>query len=308
MEQFTMSEQSNNRRILIIGGAGYVGTALSDLLADQKQAFAIYDNFSQVKEPKPLPNVPIYRADLRDIHALEKAFNDFRPTHIVLLAALHFIPYCVEHPEEVVGVNVTGVQNVIDTINKIDRSIELIFSSSAAVYKDSGSALSEGSDLEQIDIYGLTKALDERLIKAQCEQYKIVRLFNVYGNHDPHPHVIPRVFEELKSGKPNLEMGSVAAKRDYVHVDEVASAIFHVLTKGKNQNVYNVGTGETTSVEEIIKELMQVVGHAPKLTPNSAKFARRTDRMVLKADISKITEHTGWRPTIRVAEGLTTLK
>jgi UDP-glucose 4-epimerase len=303
-----MSVQSNNRKILIIGGAGYVGTALGDLLADKKESFAVYDNFSHSKELKDLSHVPVYRADIRDIHELEKAFVDFKPTHVILLAALHFIPYCVEHPEEVVGINVVGVQNVIDTIRKLDPSIELIFSSSAAVYKDSDGALSENSDLEQIDIYGLTKALDERLIKAQCEYYKIVRLFNVYGNHDPHPHVIPRIYEELKSGKPNLVMGSVAAKRDYVHVDEVASAIYHVLTKGKNQNVYNVGTGETLSVEEMIEKLMSVVGHRPVLTPNSEKYARRTDRMVLKADISKITEHTGWRPKVSISEGLETLK
>lgn len=308
MELFRMSTQKSNRKVLIIGGAGYVGTALSDLLADEQESFAVYDNFSQSKELKSSPNVPVYHADIRNIHELEKAFTDFKPTHVVLLAALHFIPYCVEHPEEVVSVNVVGVQNVIDTIRKLNSNIELIFSSSAAVYKDSDGALSEDSDLEQIDIYGLTKALDERLIKAQCENYKIVRLFNVYGNHDPHPHVIPRIFEELKSGTPHLEMGSVAAKRDYVHVDEVASAIFHVLTKGKNQNVYNVGTGKTQSVEEMIEKLMDVVGHRPAWTPNSEKYARRTDRMVLKADISKITEHTGWRPAVDISKGLTTLK
>ena len=296
------------KRILVIGGAGYVGTAFCSLLASRHETFAVYDNFSANDTPTLPPQATLYKGDVRSLATLEKAFNDFKPTHVVLLAALHFIPYCVEHPEEVMAVNVLGVQNVLDVIKKQQAPIELLFSSSAAVYKDCEEALSEESDLEQIDIYGFSKALGERLIASQNQCYKIVRFFNVYGNHDVHPHVIPRVFEELHHRNEFLKVGNVEAERDYVHVDDVARALMDVLEKGKNKTAYNIGTGETLSVEALIHEMMMVVGHRPKLVANTAEYARKTDRKVLRADIARITKDTGWRPTIGIKEGLATLR
>lgn len=303
-----MEKLRTNRRILIIGGAGYVGSALCSMLTGQDETYAVFDNFSVGSEASVPAGVKIYTGDIRKTTMLRAAFKDFQPTHVVHLAALHFIPYCVKHPIEVMAVNVLGVQNILDTIRKTDKSIELIFASSAAVYKDSIDALAESDELEQIDIYGFSKALGEKLIRAQSGRYKVARFFNVYGNHDIHPHVIPRIFNELTEGKSLLKMGNVEAERDYVHVDDVARALIDIIEKGKNKATYNVGTGESLSVKALVQEMMGVVGHSPKLVENTAEFARKSDRMVLKADISRISEDTGWQPSVSLKEGLATLR
>lgn len=297
-----------NKRILVIGGAGYVGSALVAQLTSRHGTVAVYDNLASSDDSRLPQHVTLYQSDVRDIEKLRSAFDDFRPTHVVLLAALHFIPYCVEHPDEAVAVNVLGLQNVLDVIRQSTMPIELLFSSSAAVYKDSEGALCEASDLDQIDIYGVTKALGERLIQAQCDHYKIVRLFNVYGEHDPHPHVIPRVYNELRSKVAELEVGDTTPERDFVHVDEVASGIIAVMESGKNKNIYNIGTGQTVSVQEVLDELMRHCNHTPQLKKNAPAHRRKTDRRVLKADISKIIAHTDWRPTIHFTKGIETLK
>ncbi len=295
-------------RILVIGGAGYVGTALCARLVERGDVVGVYDNVQSENSINARDGVKVYRADIREFEQLRETIKHFQPEKIILLAALHFIPYCVEHPEETFAVNVLGLQNVLDAVRETNPNIDLVFSSSAAVYKDSDHALAETSDIESIDIYGMTKVLGERLIRAQSKKYKIVRLFNVYGAHDPHPHVIPRIYAELKSNTPQLEIGDTTPERDFIHVSEVASGIIAVMDLGKNKNIYNIGTGHAISVKQVLNELMRQCNHTPVLKERVQAYNRKTDRMVLKADISKITAHTGWRPSIFFKDGIRTLR
>ncbi len=100
----------------------------------------------------------------------------------------------------------------------------------------------------------------------------------------------------------------MSPERDFVHVNEVASGIISVMESGKNKNIYNIGTGQTVSVKEALDELMRHCKHTPELKPNTKVHLRKTDRKVLRADISKIVADTNWRPIIAFREGISTLK
>lgn len=295
-------------RVLAVGGAGYVGTAFCEQLSERNIAFAAYDNFSVTSEDEFRRNDwQYYREDITDRQAILGAVRDFKPTHIINFAALHFIPYCVKHPEEVKAVNIDGTQNVIDSIRVVDENIHFTHTSSAAVYDNVEHRLSEDDTLAPIDIYGESKLIGEQLVRSQVSTYNIVRLFNVYGRRDPHPHVIPRVFAELSAGASELQIGDTRPQRDFVHVEDVARAICAVLTRGNQYDTYNIGTGTAHTVKDVIRLLSDQCDNHPRILDNTPNYNRATDRMLLQADISKITKDTGWTPDISFRQGLQTL-
>lgn len=298
----------DSSRVLLVGGAGYVGRAVANLLESSAITFAVFDNFSvgdkALVEGK---GWEYFEEDVTDEQAVHRCIEQFKPTHIVVLAALHFIPYCIQHPRETEAVNVTGLQNVVGAIVADHTDTQLLFVSSAAVYQDADKALSEEDPLGPIDIYGETKLKAEHLVRAQLFNYKIVRLFNVFGRSDPHPHVIPRIFQELSKDASRLELGDLTPKRDYVHVDDVASGILAVLKEGKNRETYNIGTGSAHSVDEVVQQLFGLCNVSPTIAANSAGYTRKTDRQLLCADIKKITSDTSWRPKYDLVAGLETL-
>lgn len=297
------------KKVLVIGGAGYVGASLCNTLAVQQIPFAVYDNFSVGSKDRLLEKGwQFFEGDVKDQSTLRKVIADYAPTNIIALAAIHYIPYCVAHPEETEAVNVTGIQNIINAIHDIDSTIELLFSSSAAVYKDSALPLSETNELQPIDNYGESKLEAEQLIKQQLDEYKIVRLFNVYGLSDTNPHVIPKIYKALKDGVPQLQLGNIEPKRDYVHVDDVAAALVAVMESGRNHETYNVGTGNAHSVSDVISLLTEQLHCQPEVITNSPSDMRKSERMVLQSSIQKITDHTGWAPTYDLANGLQTLE
>jgi UDP-glucose 4-epimerase len=226
------------------------------------------------------------------------------------LAALHFIPYCNSHPEETMAVNVVGTQHVLEACRNHPPA-RLVVASSAAVYPIRDRANSEDDSPGPTDIYGLSKWVNERQVELYAQQTRTrcaaARLFNVFGPKETNPHVIPEIVAQVAAGQEEIALGNVKPKRDYVYVTDVARALATIAEKNEHPfSVYNVGTAEEYSVEEIIEQLAAVTGRPLRIAV-AADRVRPADRMHLLCDQGRITSELGWAPRYTFESGLAAL-
>ncbi len=307
-----LSEANN---ILVTGGTGFVGSYLTERLleTDDFSIIIVDNNFSYDVLPEEVKaRVRIEKQDIRDLDTIEKIFEEFKPEVCFHLAAIHFIPYCNKHPNEVVDVNIRGTSNIQFLCNKYHSNI--IQTSTAAVYAPDDLPHTENSTIDPPGIYGYSKTVNEHTLgvhlKDNMEELLGVnaRLFNVYGTRDLNPHVITEIFQQInkQSEKDNiiLELGNIQPKRDYIHAYDVADALISVAESYlKGIHTYNVGTGVSWSVEEIIVKLEEVLNKKISVE-HSQERMRKSERMFHQADISKIIRETSWKPKISIEKGL----
>lgn len=299
----------NKKRVLVTGGAGFVGSHLTDKLAATGWRVGVFDNFTTGKSSFLLQSdaLEVYRGDLRNPQAVQKAIASFQPQVLFHLAALHYIPYCNEHPDETIAVNVDGTRTLLESCQRSNVQ-KIIFASTAAVYEIGNEANHEESPLNPTDIYGRSKLEGEQLVQAFHKNtgipVSIARFFNVYGTRETNPHVIPSILEQLHRGNSYLELGNMEPKRDYIHVEDVVQALM-LLERHTEQGcqVYNVGTGTEHSVYDLVDALSTALGHPLEVRQSSERI-RRSDRLHLLADISKVTATTGWQHKYTFLEGL----
>lgn len=295
------------KRILITGGAGFIGSCIVNKLVGQGHELIVVDDLSIGKKSliKNPSKVIFYRFDISDPKKLENAFGQ-KVDLVIHLAAKHYIPYCDSHEEETVKINVLGTLNLIQLMERFKMN-RIIFASSAAVYKSSAEPHREIDSLEPAGIYGTSKVLAEDMVKRLCPifhiDYTILRLFNVYGPDDLVPHLIPEMIKQAKRGQA-IEIGNLGSKRDYVWVQDVAEAFIKVMNNNNSRNnIYNVGTGRSRSVEEVFNVIKQSSGRN-LVVKSIGSRKRKSDTLNLQADINKIKKEVGWSPAVDFADGV----
>ena len=184
----------------------------------------------------------------------------------------------------------------------------VFFASTAAVYPIADDPNPETREPAPSDIYGITKLSGEDL--AELFQRRtgirtvVGRLFNAYGPHETNPHVIPEIIAQLRAGQRELRLGNVLPRRDFIHVTDLAHAIVLLLhTATPPFAIFNIGTGEEYSITEILAFCEQILGEHIMVKPDPTRF-RKTERMHLRADSSKLRNLTGWRPRMTMSAGL----
>lgn len=290
--------------ILVTGGAGFVGSALvRRLLAEPSLSrLVVLDNFSNGRR-EFLPQddrLEIFEADIRDSAAMRRAMAEVQPGAVFHLAAIHFIPYCNAHPDEAVDVNIRGAEVLLDACRRHPPQVVTIASTAAVYPIHDGPCIEATLAPNPDDIYGLTKWANERQLALYANQTPsrcvAARLFNVIGPRETNPHVLPEIVEQLVQGKDTLDLGNVEPKRDYIHSDDVASALVSLAgAETPKFDAFNVGTGHEYSVAELVDRLSQIIGRAVTIRKDPAR-TRRSDRMHLVADASKLMRLTGWKP------------
>lgn len=290
-------------RVLVTGGAGFIGSHLTRRLIDEDAEILVIDNLFVGKEEFIPEGVKFKKIDIRS-KEIGNIIKEFKPDIIIHLAALHFVPYCNAHPDETFDVNVMGTRNLLKWCNKLRPHPLIFFASSAAVYPPLEGPLAENmTDLgDPIDIYGKGKLIGEEIVRLYFPNSIIGRIFNVYGPNDTNPHLIPEIIRQLQEGKRTVRLGNIAPKRDYIHVNDVCEAIITLIKHGKS-GIFNIGTGIEHSVKEVIKITSEVLGEEIQIVQDEKKV-RKVDREHLVADISKIRNEVGWKPKIRLKEGI----
>ncbi len=299
-----------NKKVLVIGGAGFIGSHLTDLLVQNNHTVCVYDNFSTGKRSF-LPDsllLSIIEGDILDAPLLNKTISDFQPHVCYHLAAIHYIPACENNPENAFRINVEGTQTVLSACkNKVEN---FVFASTGAIYDPAYTdPLSENSPISAKDIYGITKWTCEKMIEYYTSKEFgnaiIARLFNAVGRRETNPHLIPAIMEQLSNGVRHIELGNLYPKRDYIHVEDIADALYALLlsTNKNSYEVYNVGSGIEYSVERLVETCGEVIGE-PLIIESVASRRRKYDRPNQLADISKLKKNTVWSPNRTLKQAL----
>lgn len=301
-------------RIMVTGGNGYVGRSLCKALLLEHEV-CIVDSLRNARSRFTATEMTAMRwetADIRQLKPLQTIVADFAPEAIVHLAAIHFIPECENDPELAVSTNVLGTANVATVC---PSGCRLVFASTGAVYRPETTLHREDtSPVEPADVYGWSKLQGEQYVRYFARQRKfpacIIRLFNVIGPGETNPHVLPEIVAQLKAGRNVLNLGNLEAKRDYIHVADVARGFARAACTGQLESgstlIVNLGSQEPYSVAELLDLLREVSSRDFRVEVDPARM-RASDRPYLSADIAKIGRLFQWRPQLSIREALTDL-
>ena len=303
-------------RVLVTGGAGYIGSHVVKLLGEHGFELLTYDNLSTGHRWAVLHG-GLWVGDLTDRKTLRRAFEEFRPEAVIHFAALIVVPESVREPLKYYRVNVGGTLNLLETMQEFGVRY-LVFSSSAAVYGIPEEVpVPETAPLSPINPYGETKATVERILRDLAAsgadfRYVSLRYFNVAGADPegrigfayPRPtHLIIRALKVAKGELPQLEIYGTdyptpdgTCIRDYIHVSDLAEAhllALKYLAGGGESEVLNCGYGRGYSVREVVETVKEVTGRNFKIVEAPR---RPGDPPVLVAKAEKIKSTFGWQP------------
>lgn len=298
-------------RVLVIGGAGYIGAHICQSLIDNGYLVRLFDDFSNGLHRRidgKFTN--LVEASILDRSALVSAMDGI--DSVIHLAAKKAVEESVSNPLKYYEHNVGGTLNILAAM-AVKKVKKIVFSSTAAVYAPSEkSAIDETDLLAPLSPYGATKVIAEELIKSVgvAEGFSTIslRYFNVVGStkvefaDNSKDNLVPKVFAAIKRGEsPEIYGSDYPTKdgtciRDYIHVADLADSHLSALKRvesAKVHEVYNVGSGKGYSVKEMIDQISASMNKelTPKLCPR-----RAGDIPQLIAAISKIERELGWKP------------
>ena len=293
-------------KVIVTGGAGFIGSHIVDVLVDLGYEVHIVDNMSSGNPENVNPKAILHTVDIRDGAKLSPLFAG--ATYVFHEAASLQVQYSMENPVETNDINVNGLLNVLEAsrINKVKR---VIFASSCAVYGDQATLpLVESMEPAPLSPYGAQKYMGEVYMKLYSQIYGLetvcLRYFNVYGKRQSvsgaYPSVVALFVDLLKNGKPLTVTGDGKQTRSFVNVLDIAKANILAM-EGENigkGEIINIATNEQSSINEIARLVGgEVVFIPPRVEPRAAS-----------GDIHKAKELLGWEPSIELSEGIIELK
>lgn len=298
-------------RVLVTGATGFLGTWT---LRHWKVTHPDSELWATSNLPlsRRSPADRFLRVDLCSREATEELVSACRPTHVVHLAGLTHNARLAEQ----LRVNVLGTENLYNALAHIDEGgrVRIVQASSAAAY---GSVHPEELPITEkqlprpVSSYALSKLAQDYLAGAMWRtrglQVTCARIFNILGPGQSD-HLVPMTFiRQLINARAHLsdrlEVGNTMSRRDFVDVQDIMSAFDALIDHGQPGEVYNVASGRDISIQEIIEKLVVISKQHIKVEI-VAERARPTDVPCVRADISKITTETGWRPKIPLPKSL----
>lgn len=292
-------------KILVTGGAGFVGGRVVSQLLKAGHQVTVFDNLSTSSERGVNEAASFVKGDIRDAGDIASALQGHDA--VVHLAAQALVPESVSDPRKSFDINLVGGQNLLDGMRAAGIQ-RLVYSSSAAVYGNPTRVpIHEDDPKLPINPYGATKLAFEQLLHAYHSAYHIhvvmFRFFNPYGPseaHEPETHAIPNFITASLKGKPIPLYWGGNQVRDFFFVDDIARA--HVMGLQKNGfHVYNLGSGTGHLVKDVVEQIFEITGQKSAIKDLGE---RAGDPPKLLADISRARQELGWRPEVDLATGL----
>jgi UDP-glucose 4-epimerase len=300
-------------RVLVTGGAGYIGSIVTAQLLQRGHEVVVFDNFSKGRRQAVPPQVRLVIGDMSDTAALDRIFTESR-----IDAVMHFAAYIeagesMQHPEKYFRNNSVNTLTLLEAMlaHKVSR---LVFSSTAALYgTPERTPIAESDPLRPTNAYGESKLLVEQMLawfhRVHGLRYASLRYFNAAGaagelgeDHRPESHLIPLTLQVALGQREHISIFGTeyptqdgTCLRDYIHVSDLASAHLLVLEalREKDKLIYNLGTGQGFSVREVIETVRRVTGHP---IPARESARRPGDPAVLVASSDKIKRELHWQP------------
>jgi UDP-glucose 4-epimerase len=301
-------------KILVTGGAGYIGSHTRYFLEKHGHSVVVVDNLSRGSKAN-VPEGRLHVLDIRDTDGIAALLQSEHVDAVIHFAAYIAVGESTQAPEVYFSNNVAASISLFDAMIRTGVR-HLVFSSTAAVYGTPKRVpITEDQPFAPINPYGETKVMTEKTIEwlSRYRDFRAVRLryFNACGaepeaglgeEHDPETHLIPLVLRAIQTGKPVTLFGEDyptpdgTCIRDYIHVSDLAeahvAAVEHLLTGGES-DAFNVGTGSGHSVKQVIAAAERATG---KKVPRTIGPRREGDPASLVADSEKLQRTLGWRP------------
>lgn len=299
------------KKIIITGGAGFIGSALIKHLQAFDYEIFVIDNLSfGNREFVDIDDAHFFMEDILDREKMFEIFRKLQAEFVIHLAAVHFIPYCNKHPYESANINIQGTINILDAAADANTR-KVFFASTAAVYPIYDDAVTEQHATGPLDIYGLSKLTGERLCNEFFLKTKtptvVCRFFNAFGPNETNPHLIPEIQEQVNAGKRTINLGNLTPKRDFIHTYDMARAVRLLMEKDtQGIDTFNLGRGIEYSVTEIVEAFERQLGEKITIEQEQSRI-RKTERMHLLACISKLKQTINWKPEWDIDTGIKTL-
>ncbi|MGA2682447.1 MAG: SDR family NAD(P)-dependent oxidoreductase [Candidatus Bathyarchaeia archaeon] len=302
-------------RVLVTGGAGFIGSHMVDRLVKDGCDVRVIDNLStgsldNIQGLLSAGKVDFVKGDIRDVSDVEKSVAGVDA--VIHFAAVTSVPFSVANPELTFDVNLAGTLNLIQASvqAKVGR---FVFVSSCAVFGDPESLpVREEYQPDPISPYAESKLLAERYCLGfqdrQLLQGVVLRFFNVYGPRqgmNDYSGVITRFIERIRKKEPLVVYGDGSQTRDFVNVYDVVDAVLaSVKSRDAEGEVFNVGSGQPTSINDLAKTLLELAGVDLMIRYEKS---RTGDIKNSYADISKAKKLLGFEPKVSLRDGLRVL-
>ncbi|MFH0876032.1 MAG: NAD-dependent epimerase/dehydratase family protein [archaeon] len=294
-------------KILVTGGAGFIGSNLSDELIKKGHEVIVIDNLSSGKKANVNSKAIFYELDITD-PKLEEVFKKHSPDYVINHAAQISVTNSVANPLNDAKSNILGLINVIENCAKYKVKKIISVSSGGVVYGDPKDLpAKEDYPFDPLSPYGISKMTGEFYIrfynKIHGLRYTIFRYSNVYGpRQDPHGEAgVIAIFSRLLiEGKQPRIFGSGEQQRDYVYVKDIVGANIMALTKGDGE-AFNIATGVPTSVNTLFKNMKEITKYS-----GAAKYEPERPGELFRnfLDCSKAKKILSWQPKYTLKEGL----
>lgn len=295
-------------RVLITGGAGFLGSALANRLVAEGHHVRVIDDLSAGDRNRLDPRIVLSTGDIRDV---PKLWSLLRGVDCVYhLAARVSVPESVLYPVEYNDANVGGTVSLLTAMRDAEVK-RLVFTSSGAVYgEQEAQPVREDAPLHPATPYAVSKMAAEQYVQAIGALWGmetvILRVFNAYGPGQPlppsHAPVIPRFLKQVTSGGSTVMFGSGEQTRDFIYVDDVVEALVVAgQASGVSRSIINVGSGVEVSIAQLLDAIEQVA-EAPAHRLHNGVEKVGVSRLV--ADITLARERLGFTPRVSLTEGL----
>jgi UDP-glucuronate 4-epimerase len=301
-------------KILVTGGAGFIGSHVASHLIKEHHNVSIIDNFhtyySPQRKKKQLEQIQavgpynMYAQDLLNEEGCKGIFMRHSFDAVIHLAALPGVTYSIQQPDQYMDINLKGTLNVLKWAGQTGVK-HVIFASSSSVYGDQeGQPLSEDmANNRVVSPYAASKGGAEALCHAYQNLYgfqlSILRFFTVYGPWGRPDMAITTFIRKLLNGEAIDVFGKESA-RDYTYIDDIVRGIHAALYSSSDHGIYNLGSGRPVSMSTLLEHLKR---HFPHMCINEKPW-RSGDVKMTSADISKAKEVLGYQPAVSFADGL----
>jgi len=305
-------------RILVVGGAGYIGSVCAELLLDEGHEVVIFDDLTEGHRRAIDSRAIFFKGELADRARIQAALSDARPDAVMHFAANALVGESMRDPSKYFHNNICNGLNLLDAMiaTRVQR---IVFSSTCAIFGlPERLPIDEATPARPINPYGESKLAFEKILqwyeRIHALKFVSLRYFNAAGatqnfgeDHRQETHLIPNVLKVALGQKPNVEIYGTdyetpdgTCVRDYIHIVDLARA--HILALGApNSAFYNLGTGGGSSVREVVAACAKVTG---RKIATIEKPRRPGDPPRLIASSEKIKKELGWQPQFQSLDAI----
>lgn len=303
-------------KILVTGGAGFIGSHLCERLLKENYEVVCLENFNDFYNPKikednitdllKYENFILVRGDILDVKLLEKIFAENKIDKIIHLAAIAGVRPSLVAPTKYIEVDIKGTVNLLEVAKKY-KIEQFIFGSSSSVYGINSKI--PFSEEDRVDLQISPYATAKRSGELYCATYHhlygipitILRFFTVYGPRQRPDMAIHKFTKLMRQGKPIPVFGNGESKRDYTYISDAVEGIVKSIERIYNFEIFNIGNSETVKLRELIEIIADKLNVNPKIEQLPEQLG---DVPITCADISKAKRMLGYNPSTSIELGI----